>query len=138
MSKLNTLQLTLRDFIDGMLTMGDLKQEYLKSIEGSEVLRTTHLASTPATTDDQRPVVPWLSPSDFVKAKYSHGDKRCYTARMLDVFLPINGPHYVLAYREFRLATMDYLYANHADDHAATAEDRCKCWNTVATTLNYF
>jgi hypothetical protein len=96
-----------------------------------------HILSTPTTTEDERPVVARLSPEDFVKAKYSHGNKHCYTARMLETFLPVDGPHHVLAYREFRLATMDYLYKNHGDDHASTAEARCLCWNTVAEQLGY-
>lgn len=97
----------------------------------------SHKSHTPSTTTDQRPNVSRLTPDDFVKKKYSHKNKLCYTARMLETFLPVNGPHYVLAYREFRLATMDYLYLHHKDDHASTAEQRCACWNSVADCLGY-
>ena len=95
-----------------------------------------HIRSTRQTAPEERPLMPLLRPSDFVKGKYSHKDKRCFTARMMDVFLREDEP-YVAAYKEFRLAVMDYLYENHGDDHAATAEQRCKCWNEVARKLGY-
>lgn len=95
-----------------------------------------HKRSTRKTLPHERPVLPLLEPEDFVKGKYSYGDKRCFTARMMDVFLVESNP-YVAAYKEFRLAVMDYLYENHRDDHAATAEDRCKCWNEVGLSLGY-
>lgn len=97
---------------------------------------TDHKRFTRPTTPDERPTLPRLTADDFCKAKYSHGDKRCYTARMLDLFLNEEQP-YVAAYKEFRLATMDYLYEHHKDDHASTAEERAACWNAVAESLGY-
>ncbi len=99
-------------------------------------MKTNHIAYTRTTTDEERPEISRLSEDDFCKAKYSHGDQRCYTARMLDVFLNEEKP-YVAAYKEFRLATMDYMYQHHKDDHAGNAKDRSECWNTVAESLGY-
>lgn len=80
--------------------------------------------------------LPRLTADDFCKARYSHQDKRCYTARMLDVFLDPRRA-YVEAYREFRLASMDYLYEVHKDDHAGNGEQRSAGWNAVAERLGY-
>lgn len=99
---------------------------------------TCHLSFTPATIPEERPAkLPLLGETDFVKGKYADGDRRCYTARMLDIFLPVNGPQYVLAYREFRLATMDYMYEHHNEDHANTGATRAACFNAVAKALGY-
>lgn len=96
-----------------------------------------HVTHTPATTSKNRPpFIPLLTPEDFCKARYSHNDNRCYTARMLDTFLDPRHP-FVEAYREFRLKTMDYLYEHHRDDHAKDAVSRCKGWNAVAKSLDY-
>ena len=98
---------------------------------------SNHLAHTRSTTSEERPAtLPILTEDDFCKGKYSQNDKRCYTARLLDIFLSDDHP-YVAAYREFRLATMDYLYKHHKDDHAATAKDRATCFNSVAQQLGY-
>lgn len=99
---------------------------------------TQHVANTAATLGvHERPkYLPRLSADDFCKARYSHQDKRCYTARLLDVFLEPECP-YVEAYREFRLASMDYLYENHKDDHAGNGEQRSAGWNSVAERLGY-
>jgi hypothetical protein len=99
-------------------------------------METTHLSYTRPTAFHERPKLTRLTSADFCKAKYSHKDQRCYTARLLDLFLNEEKP-YVAAYKEFRLATMDYLYANHNDDHASTGEERALCFNTVAETLGY-
>lgn len=99
-------------------------------------MKTDHKAHTRPTTSCERPKIPRLTADDFVKAKYSQGDKRCFTARMLDVFLE-EGNEYVPAYKEFRLAVMDYLYEHHRDDHAKTAEQRAACWNIVGESLGY-
>jgi hypothetical protein len=96
----------------------------------------SHVDFTRKTAAMERPVLYRLYPEDFCKGKYSHRDQRCYTARLLDIFLNEAKP-YVAAYKEFRLATMDYLYEFHKDDHAATAEQRAKCFNTVAEKLGY-
>ena len=99
-------------------------------------MKTSHLAYTRTTSLDERPVIRELTAGDFCKARYSHNDKRCYTARLLDIFLQEDKP-YVAAYKEFRLATMDYLYQHHKDDHASTAEERAKVFNSVARELGY-
>jgi hypothetical protein len=100
-------------------------------------METNHLAHTRPTTPEERPqCLPKLTADDFCKAKYSYLDQRCYTARMLDVFLRDEAP-YVAAYREFRLASMDYMYHHHKEDHAANGEQRSKGWNTVAESLGY-
>lgn len=101
-------------------------------------MKTEHLLHTRRTTPEERPpCLPELTEDDFCKAKYSYQDKRCFTARMLDVFLNDELKHYVAAYREFRLATMDYMYENHKEDHASCGADRAKGWNAVATQLGY-
>lgn len=98
---------------------------------------TEHKAHTRATTPDERPkTLPFLTEDDFCKGRYSHGDKRCFTARMLDIFLQDEKP-YVAAYREFRLATMDYMYEHHKDDHASSGKERAEGWNAVARSLGY-
>jgi hypothetical protein len=98
---------------------------------------TDHLSHTRPTTPFERPAnLPRLTSNDFCKAKYSHNDQRCYTARMLDIFLNEEKP-YVAAYKEFRLATMDCLYEKHKDDHANGAESRANVWNSVAEKLGY-
>lgn len=76
-------------------------------------METNHRSYTRPTLPHERPsCLPLLTEDDFCKAKYSYNDQRCYTARMLDVFLKDESP-YVAAYREFRLASMDYMYAHH-------------------------
>ena len=98
---------------------------------------TNHLKSTRRTSKGERPeFLPHLTADDFCKAKYSQKDKRCYTARLLDIFLDEEHP-YVAAYKEFRLATMDYLYEFYKDDHAQTGEQRAEVFNAVAERLGY-
>ena len=95
----------------------------------------TYTQSTIRTTN--RPdFLPLLTEHDFVKAKYSHKDKRCYTARLLDIFLQDDEP-YVQAYKEFRLMTMDVLYEWHSEDHATTGAERAAVFNEVARRLGY-
>jgi hypothetical protein len=102
-------------------------------------MNTDHLSYTRKTTLEDRPPensLPRLTADDFCKAKYSYNDKRCYTARMMDVFLREEKP-YVAAYKEFRLASMDYMYKHHKEDHAASGEQRAAGWNAVAESLGY-
>lgn len=99
-------------------------------------METNHIEFTKRDGIDRPSILPELTADDFCKAKYSHNDKRCYTARLLDIFLDDEDP-YVGAYKEFRLATMDYLYKYHSDDHANNAEQRAKCFNEVAKSLGY-
>ena len=99
-------------------------------------MKTNHIDYTAPTFENRPFVLPRLTADDFCKARYSHQDKRCYTARILDVFLDDKKP-YVSAYKEFRLKTMDYLYEHHGDDHASTAEERANVWNEVALSLGY-
>ena len=100
-------------------------------------MKTNHLSHTRPTSPEERPqFLPRLSEEDFCKAQYSHKDKRCYTARMMDVFLNEENP-YVAAYKEFRLASMDYMYENHCEDHASSGAQRAAGWNSVAESLGY-
>jgi len=100
-------------------------------------METDHISFTRKTTPEERPpCLPKLSAEDFCKAKYSYNDQRCYTARLLDVFLRDERP-YVAAYREFRLASMDYMYHHHKEDHASNGEQRAAGWNAVAESLGY-
>ena len=106
-------------------------------VENLNNIKTTHLAHTRATeTHERPPVLPRLTENDFCKAKYSHQDKRCFTARLLDIFLREEKP-YVAAYKEFRLACMDYMYQHHKEDHASCGSDRAKGFNVVAESLGY-
>lgn len=99
-------------------------------------MKTNHIDYTRTTDPEERPVLQELTADDFCKARYSHKDKRCYTARLLDIFLQEDKP-YVAAYKEFRLATMDYLYEHYNEDHATTAEQRAGVFNAVARKLGY-
>jgi hypothetical protein len=100
-------------------------------------METNHIEYTRPTSEIERPkFLPLLTEDDFCKAKYSQNDKRCYTARLLDIFLTENYP-FVAAYKEFRLATMDYLYKHHSDDHASNAKQRAEAFNAVAKSLGY-
>lgn len=99
-------------------------------------MKTNHIDYTRTTKPEERPILQELTADDFCKAKYSHLDKRCYTARLLDLFLQEDKP-YVAAYKEFRLATMDYLYEHYNKDHATTAEQRAAVFNAVARKLGY-
>lgn len=105
------------------------------SIIGDASTHQSHAKTNSATIRPQ--MLPRLTEDDFCKGKYSHQDQRCYTGRILDVFLNDKIFYFVGAYKEFRLATMDYLYEHHRDDHAVTGAQRAACWNAVALKLGY-
>ena len=115
------------------MSVKEQHEELLKDV--GEVL-IKHLDHTRKTTAEERPTLYRLTEYDFCKARYSHKDRRCFTARLLDLFLQEDEP-YVAAYKEFRLAVMDYLYEHHSDDHASTGKQRAKCFNEVALKLGY-
>ena len=97
---------------------------------------TNHLSHANTTKFTIRPpFLPRLTEDDFCKGKYSQNSKWCYTARLLDIFL--GDTYYVEAYKEFRLASMDYLYKHHKDDHASTGRERAKAFNAIAESLGY-
>lgn len=101
------------------------------------IMQTNHVEFTRTTTKQDRPeYLPFIAESHFCKARYSQNDQRCYTARLLDIFLDERCP-YIAAYKEFRLKTMDVLYRHFKDDHASNAEQRAKCFNIVAQELGY-
>lgn len=87
-------------------------------------------------------LLPELEAKDFVKGHYRDPDnpaRFCYTGWLLHIFLP-NDPHrrdYVAAYRQFRLATMDEMYAIHDKDRGDTPEERARVFREVARKLNY-
>ena len=96
---------------------------------------TNHVDSAPTPT--RRPEnLPRITPEDLCKAKYRDGDQLCYTGWLLHIFLQDDDP-FPQAYKQFRLKTMDVLYARHSDDHASDAVQRAGVFNEVAESLGY-
>lgn len=83
--------------------------------------------------------LPLITPDDLVKGEYSDDKGRfCYTGWLLHIFIPSSGERcFVQAYRQFRLATMDRMYAVKDKDNLDTPQARADCFNSVAQELGY-
>lgn len=99
-------------------------------------MNTNHVDFVEKTSNSERPQLFEMKPEFLVKGKYQEGEQLCMTGWMLELFLNDEKP-YVQAYKEFRTKMMDVMYRDFSEDHASTAEDRSKVWNTTARELGY-
>lgn len=83
--------------------------------------------------------LPYLEPSDLVKGEYTDGNgKFCYTGWLLHIFIPSDDrEQYVEAYKQFRLKTMDLMYAVVDKDNMDSAQARADAFNNIAVELGY-
>lgn len=84
--------------------------------------------------------LPYITPDNLVKGEYCNreGDRFCYTGWLLHIFIPSDGRRqHVEAYKEFRLATMDKMYATVDKDNMDTPQDRADSFNDCAVELGY-
>ena len=83
--------------------------------------------------------LPLITKDDLVKGEYTDGNgKFCYTGWLLHIFIPSDGrTQYVEAYKQFRLKTMDLMYAVADKDNMDSPEARANAFNSIAKDLSY-